>query len=401
MHYQLKFYNNLRSVILFMFYGYLIVDSINGVLIREGIFSISVPYKLTLLVLVIIYIRKPLLTVGIVYILCAYFLIHLFSSNDLYKTAQGMVFLVRFFAIVLMYEFFKKSLRNNIDGEEKVLLFSRIAFFIIAINLILGLVGYGYAQYSSGESSIGSRGFIYAGNELAAAFIVSSAIVMMGYMSAIKFVRYLIFGLIFILLSVVSATKLTVLSSLLIFFFFPLISISRKLYLLKLPKKHFFFALIMLFAFPFVVYTALYLVLYEIGLMDRLAHFYGKLDFISFILSGRDLRAVELLSAYIDSGSLVEILFGKSTHVISEIDTVDMLIKYGAFGFFLVYGFFTYVIFKCLYIKNTSEYALYAVFMIFLLMGASTTAGHIVYSGVAGPLIAALLALGVCNRKVV
>ncbi len=397
-NYMFKF--NIHTIIFYMLCVYLVIDSINGVLVREGFYSISVPYKLIILALALAYIQKPVLSVFIFMVISCYLIVHFFISDSFKETVNGIVFIVRFFAIVIYYQFFITYLKNEVDAEKKILFFATISFSILAANLIAGVAGYGYAQYTDGDVSIGSRGFIYAGNELAGAFIVSAAIVLMINIQKNNFVKYFSFGLVFISMSLLATTKLAVLSSLLIFVLFPFVAISGRLSHMRISVSKTSFAVLILLVFPMVFVSAMYFVLYEMNLIERLSHFYNRLDFITFMLSGRDVRAGELLTDFATSYSLTEIILGKPTIVISEIDPVDMLIKYGFVGLFIVYSYFLYILFSCLFDADGRKYRLYVSFMVLLLLGASSTAGHIVYSGVAGPLFAALFALGMHrNRK--
>jgi len=391
---------NTHTVILYMLYAYLLIDSVNGVIIREGFYSISVPYKLIILAISIVYIRNSTLIVLVMMLVASYLLIHFMSAESFVEAGNSIIFIVRFFAIVIYYQFFLEFLKNDANAEKKIVFFALISFLILSINLLLGMAGLGYAQYTSGNGSIGSRGFFYAGNEVAGALIASAGIVLMVYIQNNNFVKYFVFGLLFISMSLLATTKLAVLSSLLMFVLFPFVGLAGRFGRMRISTRKSLFAMLTLLMFPLVFVVAIYFVLYEMNLMGRLVYLYNKFDFITFILSGRDVRAADLLNVFVSSQSIIEILFGKSTLVISELDPVDMLIKYGVVGLLIVYGYFLYIFSSCLFDGGGKKYRLYVSFMVLLLMGASSTAGHIVYSGVAGPLIAALFALGMHrNRK--
>ena len=385
------------GVVLFMLFFYLVVDSINGVIIREGGYSISVVYKSAILLMIAYAIRNSILLFGIVFSVMFYFIVHTLGNYAPFESLKDMLFLVRFFSIVVFFEFFRKIIRVR-NSEKTIYYFSLVCFFILTVNLLLGAAGYGYTQYRGGEG-IGTRGFIYSGNELAGTLLASASIILMYHIKNQQFVKYISFGLMFIFLTLLTATKVAVLSSLMVFMFFPMISFINRSRYLQIPKKETYFVLLVLLLFPIVSYVSIYFVLIEMNLLDRMSHFYQRTDLITTILSGRNERVINSIASYTSEYTILEWFFGRAGAVISEIDTVDVLVKYGIIGVILVYGFFVYRLIMCFRSSSVYEYSGYVAFMIFLLLMISTTAGHIVYSGTAGPLIAALLSMAIYRKK--
>lgn len=388
---------NFSSIVLFMLFFYLVVDSVNGVIIREGGYSISVAYKAIMLLMIACVIRNSILLLVVIFSVAFYFVVHTLGNYAPLESLVSMIFLVRFFSIVMFFEFFRKIIKER-SGEKTIYYFSLVCFLILAINLLLGAAGYGYTQYRGG-GGVGTRGFIYSGNELAGTLLASASIILMYHIKKQQFVKYMSFGLMFIFLALLTATKVAILSSLMVFMFFPIISfISRSRYL-RIPKKETYFLLLVLLLFPIVSYASIYFVLIEINLLDRLSHFYQRTDLITTILSGRNERVSDSIASYTYDYTILEWFFGRASAVMSEIDTVDVLVMYGITGVVLVYGFFVFRLIICLKSSSVYEYSGYVFFMIILLLMISTTAGHIVYSGTAGPLIAALLSMAIYRRK--
>jgi len=62
-------------------------------------------------------------------------------------------------------------------------------------------------------------------------------------------------------------------------------------------------------------------------------------------------------------------------------------------GLFLLFGFITLNLVAAFMSRSINDYGLYVVFMVFLLLGLSSSAGHVFNSGTAGFLIAVLFSL--------
>ena len=384
-------------VVLFMLFFYLVVDSVNGLIIREGAYSISIVYKAIMLLMIAWVIKNSILLLVIASSVTFYFIVHTLGNHDPLQSLTDTIFLVRFFSIVIFFEFFRKIIREG-NGEKKIYYFSLVCFLILAVNLLLGMAGYGYVQYRGGEG-IGTRGFIYSGNEFAGALLAAASIILMYHIKNQQFTKYISFGLMFIFMALLTATKVAVLSSLMVFMFFPMISFINRSRHLQIPKKETYFVLLVLLLFPIVSYVSIYFVLIEMNLLDRMSHFYQRTDLITTILSGRNERVINSIVSYTYEYTILEWFFGKAGVVISEIDTVDVLVKYGITGVVLIYGFFIYRLIICWKSSSFYEYSGYVSFMILLLLMISTTAGHIVYSGTAGPLIAALLSMAIYRKN--
>jgi len=387
---------NLTNIILFMLFFYLIVDSVNGVLIKDGLSSISFFYKALILFLIIFTIRNNIL-LGIIFLIVLYVLYIILSNNISLDSLKGMGYLVKFFSVVMFFEYFRIII-SKVNGERNIYYLSLVCFSIIAINLTLGMFGYGFAQYG-GHGGIGSKGFIYSGNELSGTLLASASIVLMYYIKNRQFGKYIFFGVVFVFFSMVTATKVAILSSLVLFVFFPVIALISTSRNLTFQKPEVYNSILILFIFPVVAGVSIYFVFFEINLLDRLSFFYHKSDLITFILSSRNERAAVSFSSYVHDYTVIEWLLGRSSVGLSEIDTLDTLVKYGFFGVLIVYGFFILRLIVSVKSSSIHVYRGYVSFMIFLLMAISTTAGHIVFSGMAAPLIGALLSMALFNNN--
>lgn len=385
----------------FLIVPYLLVDSVNGVLIREGCFSISIIYKLTILTLIFIYLRKRSLVLFVFGVMAAYFAAHTLILGDPIAAVKGLAFLFKFLAIATFYVFFLQVVRNG--NENWVIALAVASFTILAINLILGALGYGYPQYDGGAGTgIGSRGFIFAGNELAGALVVSGALIMMRFMINGQRRAFLFFAVIMVSVSALTTSKVTMLSSLILFLAFPIINaIERKgRGALNRQDKRFLF-LVMVVA-PLAGLAGISYALFEMNLFARLTYYYSQSDLLTVVFSRRNIWAAQAMKALGFQYSFFQWMFGSSRQwwqyisdtKIVEIDIIDILMTYGIAGVVIVYGFFAAVLGRVLRARKRNPYALYVVFILLLMLGISVTAGHIVYSGIIGPLLGALAALG-------
>jgi len=377
------------------------VDSVNGVLIREGFFSISIIYKLTILALILFYLRKRALVLFVGGVMLMYFAAHTLVLADPIAAAKGLAFLFKFLAIVIFYVFFTEVVRNG--NENWIIALAVASFTILAINLILGSLGYGYPQYEGGGGvGIGSRGFIFAGNELAGALVVSSALVMMQFMVNGRRRAFLLFAVAAVGVSALATSKVTMLSSLILFLAFPIINGIDRKSRGTFKRKDKRFLLLVAVVVPLVGFAGISYALFEMNLFSRLAYYYSQTDLLTVILSQRNIWATQAMKAFGSQYSFFEWLFGSSRQwwmcisgtKLVEIDLIDILMTYGITGVVIMYGFFISILYRILKARNRNPYALYVAFTLFLMIGISVTAGHIVYSGIIGPLIGAMAALG-------
>jgi len=392
----------LVRIIVIMFFGFIPIDMVNGLLLRHNFPSISVPYKLFVLMLVLVFMlrnNKAFYVLSLTFIFGFYWSFHALMLEDIGAALKGLGWIMKFLATVFFYHFFSELIKINLT--EKVFLIVKIAFCFLLVNTFLGALGLGYPMYSSIDGNgIGTRGFIYAGNELSAALILSGAILQMKLLVENKYINFFIVGFVMLTSSALITSKVSVLASFLIIIVFLGIKVINGSHSFKIPKKAFYYSLAILILLSLVGSTVLYYVLFKSNLIERLSYFYDKVDLITFLLSHRNVWAVEALGAYSTHYSVLELLFGAgqswfhyvSANKLVEIDFVDFLLSYGLFGVFFCYGFIGYVLYKAMRFKLRNPYALYVVFMALLLVALSLTSGHIFSSGTAGFLIAALVA---------
>ena len=382
----------LANLILALFIFFIPIDMLNGVLIRNGMLSISFLYKSTVLFLILLYFNKihEYVTVFIL-IFIVMFLSFFYGAVSASPDFLPLM-LIKFFSIVFYFLFFLSQIRQQrIQVIMKIVLFS---FIFLFLNSLIGALGFGYPMYTaSQEVSIGSRGLIFAGNELGVALVVAGAILMMKYITEENYKLFFVIGTLMLFSSAVLVSKVAILGSLFIILTFLTIGLfSRfkgfKINSTDINKLSFVFLCIFSMA-SFSIYYALY----ESNLISRLTHNYQSLDLLSFIFSGRNIRVSTAIYEISHNFTLFQILFGTNQHDLStEIDIFDFMLVNGVVGVFASYGLFVFSI-AYVILNRFNCYSFYILHTIFLLFLMSLMAGHVFNSGTAGFLLAALLSL--------
>jgi hypothetical protein len=410
--YNIKIFDNykVKTIHLFslIFMLFIPIDMINGILLRSGYPSLSAAYKSIVLIFLCIYLlkhQKQLYIFGIFLITSLFLFIHTFILKDVDLALSSIDMLFKFIAIIIFYLFFLELLKQQ--QIEYLFFIAWISFLFLAFNIFLGALGFGYGMYGgNSESAIGTKGFIFAGNELGAAVIISGAIVMIKTLEDNYYLRFFILGLLMLILSALMASKVSMLGVILLFFMFPLLKAFKNLNNFKLPKKDFYYSNIMFIMVPLLSIIGVYYALYESNLISRLSFFYEKMDLITLIFSNRNIWALEALEAF-KNYEPIELLFGTgrdwwqyiSENKIVEIDPLDFLMTYGIMGFLFIFGTIFFILYKAIKNRRNNPYSIYIIFILLLLLAMSLTAGHILNSGTAGFLIAITMALANYNER--
>ena len=217
-------HNFFSKVVFFLFSIYLVVDSINGFMLREGLPSVSMPYKLMLIflscALFCLYFHVIYLSVFILF-----FILYGVVCFGLSQSFTGMDWLIKFFSIVFFYHYFKMFFLSKEGGYDDFLILYSVCFIILSFNVCLGLFGIGYSSYAS--SGLGSKGFIYAGNELGFAIVLSASVLLAKLITERRFAFYCLVSLSLIFISALSAVKVAFVSSFFLVLFFPFLSLFR------------------------------------------------------------------------------------------------------------------------------------------------------------------------------
>jgi len=206
---SLKF--SLLSITIYLLYGYLFVDTFNGIIIRNYAFSFSPIYKILLLSLMLYILLKRKIYTPI--ILLSFFIIFilLHIGEGIYSSLE-LFWILKFIMIVASFYFFKYLISINKFYVVKTMFI--ISFCVISFNMFIGALGYGYAQY--GRNDIGTRGLFYAGNEVGGLLITTSIFVLSYFLLKKEFYKYLFISLVILTLAVLLTSKVALFGSALI-----------------------------------------------------------------------------------------------------------------------------------------------------------------------------------------
>lgn len=390
------------SLIVFLVYLYLPIDTINGVLIRNQDISISPVYKVLILLLMLYYLIKNKIYAPLKWVLFFFVIFIIHVVMDIF-TSIDFFWGLKFLAIIISFHFFKKLIIDGHIDIVKKLAF--ISFAIIALNVIIGVSGYGYAQYA--RNDIGTRGLFYAGNELGVLLLITSIIILTHYLKKKNNIKYLFFSLLFILFGAMLATKTAVLGQILVVSLLPVINFFQTSNGFIVKKRSLKLVAIgsitLLMGIPYLINY----VLYEMNLMARLSYWSEKVDMITLFFSGRNLLAADVLNYWKSHSNTFNNLFGygydellHSAGRSVEIDAIDLFMVFGIVSVLAMYGFFIDQYFKGSKL-NSKEfiYRPYVRFGILFLLVLSCMSGHVLNSGMAGLLIGAFLSLQYYSKE--
>ncbi|WP_162555975.1 O-antigen ligase family protein [Reichenbachiella versicolor] len=379
--------------------AFLLVDAANGFFLHKGV-TTGAAEIFKLLLFLLLFLR--VIELGKVEALCifaaiVFAFVHsmmgFFVTSNLSYLKEEMVFASKVIFIPLSYVYFKKLVEregDNFIGKVKTII--KTNFVVLIINLLLGVLGFGYAQYGG---TIGSVGFFFSGNEVSGVQLILSGFIL--FFSIKKKKTYLLVSFLVLILAMVKATKVAILGTVILILY---------LYFLHSRKKSnnifiFKYGLILLVVSP-MLFFLVKVGIEQSGLINRLIHFYSNKDLLTFIMSGRNIYAKIGLDLYMNTFSFLEMMFGIGMGRLSEIfsvpfyglrntveiDFFDFLLYYGLIGVLINFGFWAYLTIKS-YVgyRKHADYGAVVFATNLLLVFASFTGGHIMYSGMLGVFI--------------
>lgn len=381
----------------------LLVDSVNGFFLSGlGIDpKLSAAFKLTLLVLILFQIgtysfRALAGLLSLVLLLSIGPLISLVRTlevsgfiSDFTMLLKTVTSLIVFIYCVLICRFWPSLLQKY--GKWCC----QVSFTVLALNLILGVLGYGFSSYGSTtqdeSDGIGVKGFFYAGNEVSGLLILFFGTTLHLLWQNHK-LAYFLFSPIVLIAGLLVATKSAMLSAAVLVFVIPLFNERNRLLNITWLKVKMMFPILMVGSILMLVFIP---ILEAAGVWDRLVWFYQKKGIAGLILSGRDEFLMTSIAAYQQFASLPEILFGFGTTLSLigsksiEIDPLDLYFWFGLSGF-LLFLLLAILFFRTSYLatqKSDSFWGPCVLVINIILFGVSCIAGHIFTSGMLAPFI--------------
>lgn len=390
----------------------LFIDSLNGIMYENNIsipFSVSQIYKLGIVGLFLLRLVKTPQYIGVVLFLFGCMILPsiiqcIKGTISLNVIIKDLIFAFKYLIILISFFYFKVVL-STVNKHEipKYFVWIKLSYILLAINLSLKLVGLGYPMYTNGN--IGSRGFFIAGNEISALLLILSGILAYYYWVINKNIRlFVVYGLVSFILGLLISSKTGMLGIVLIH---ALIILSTIRFDLKDKRgiKRLFYAI----GAVLIVFLGIALFVQNSAIMERYLFFWYKMDFLTFILSSRNIYLAEMLPIFETSYTTVEKWIGVGNYrfealanQIIEIDILDILFTYGYLGVFLFCGLL--VIYSSNIVKLMKNgvvfiYAKLSLICCSLLVILSCLSGHIFNSGIAGIFIGFVLSLAYYKKS--
>lgn len=384
--------------IFYSFLPFCLIDVMNGYFSFHGIgIPLSQLYKAYILLLLL-----PILIRNYFAINVALFLFFgLFYQSSFYTISFGedVAVLMRnaifIFSVLAFYQTRGLLTYLHFLIIKKVFI---VNFLVISFSVLSGILGFGLTTYGNNLASIvrhmGFKGYFYAGNELGALLMCIFPFVVFSIESKVKKVSVIFFAL---TVAASIGTKTALLSvfliSVLIFFYY--LNFSR------LTK----FLLIFIFSILTLVLISVLISLLE-KRFDILTYVYEERGLIYLILSGRDVMLLNAKEVLIDNFSIMDYIFGVGSSYAAykvksvEIDFADILIWNGILWMLFVHLFYIVFSYYVIHILPKKEKVI-AGFMFMLILFASTTAGHVLTSGMLLPLISLTLPYGYAKKYLV
>ena len=373
-----------------MSFIWLIVDSITGYFISfGGNMPLSQIFKLLLLIFIVIRLARirfcfKLFFFVLLYI-SWYFLYLTLIDADL---VAPILLLSKFLTVIFFYVYFRYLVSKNpiqtIANTQKTIV---IAWFVVACNVILGLMGYGVGTYGDEEEiDMGVKGFFYAGNELGGVMAVLSPFMVYWVRNRWTGLKLMIVLLIIAGIGIVIGTKTSILVTLLAVIGIP--------YLYSSPAKRVRFVIIFL---VILLFASLYLIDFilesDIALVDRWTYFYDIGGTTKLFFSGRDDFWNEKKDLFFNSNIFTQ-LFGIGLEgKMVERDHLDFLLTFGYLGLVAVVSFYLYLLIIAIKNRHNNPLSKVIIFSDILILGIGYLAGHVWYSAMASVYIALLNAL--------
>lgn len=353
-----KIFKELDLFIYMLLLCYMLVDCMTGFLRIKGLPGVSQPYKMLLMLLMILSLKSYIGTViycfffGIISINLIFYFFYSYTSFS-----DSLAMLLRIVMAPILFIYLKKQ---NEKEPKRFLNIIKFNTSVLFINLLLGLLGFGGSTYEN-ESALGIKGFFYDGNALAATLF---AIYVLWINLAPK--NKVMISIVFLFFGFLIGTKVSVFSVLLYFILWCFLDVSK--------GKRFFALFILTLSISVLVYVLLQTPIfqYQIDRIKWLLKLF-KGNYISVFLSGRNLDLNAHYEFYKKNFSIREFLFGfgfLNFRKIIELDFFDTFFSYGLIFFLGIFVFYCY----CLYINRKNKKITIFNLLYFCL---SITSGHI------------------------
>ena len=385
----------LDKLILFLLSLTVLVDMINGFFIMEFVkLPVSQLFKLSVIILILLRLSNyKEIYFALLILTCLQIspLIGLLKTGNFSHYTRDVIVASKWFTVPLSFLFFKNVFQSShieslMPWLKRIVVFS---FLFIAVNLLLGSLGLGMSFYHHGYgNAVGTKGFIYAGNELSI-LVLCLAFIIAIYFKERKQLRAVIyFGMIFLLFAFLITSK-TVIFGVLLMFLLPWVSSIKR----TIKKKWIdYLFLSSLIGTPIVIYI-MYFIVINSGFLKKFESSMRRNDndLLTVFLSNRNNFLEKGIEAFSDYAWYEKILGLGQNHFLSlaekipEIDFFTLLFISGLLGLVTILITIWYYFLNAMHLRKFTKY-IYAkhtlIFLIFLIVIANLS-GHIFGSGIA------------------
>lgn len=402
----------LDNFIILLMFALLPVDMVNGILLKNGInLPISIGQFFKLLILFFLFFRflfyPKLLLVPVILALLLLLptFYQFFKGFDEPFIFADVIKISKYLTPLLSFLFFVSYIKQNgSQGIEFLFKLVQFSYYILIGNIFLKYLGLGYPMYEFGN--IGSKGYFYAGNEVSGLLVILTSILAFRIWKNESKFYYLLFAALTLFAGLTVSSKTGVAGILLVLLIVPLKKPSMKISL----KRLLFYISSVVTLVPLSLFL-MWRSIQNSDLMIRLIYFSEKFDFLTFILSNRNVFFKIATENYVEKYDVIEKVIGvgqtkyEYLNVVNtvEIDILDIFFAYGFIGLLSFIVLMTFLVIQSIRFSKNGNYPLanFALFVILLLLGISSTAGHIFSSGMAAIFIGLLFALMYYKQEIV
>lgn len=418
------------TLLLFLMFPALLVDAVNGWMIRNLVSAISLSqvYRLSLLGLMLLWLARYRHRYFVVILGCFTILtLDSLYHSQFYRGLSWMVadfhFHIRMILHFVYFLFFWSLIRQIQDKAGMQEYFIRwvrrlfvFSFLVVAANIVMGTMGIGYstvAKFAVGDDEgYGGLGFFKAGNDVSATYLVIIGFVFYLIWEKGKTLwRYALFGLFSLLLAVLLQTKAIILGTMLLFVGVPAVLSFSFRHNWKVNRR---LMSLLLLGGGAIALAITWLLTSNAGIIARFMFFYEKAGLIFALLTGRSYFLDLAVEVFINNFGFFDVLFGHgwsyylqemgglyNREKLVEIDYVDIFMINGLTGLGIELAFWAFYLSVAFKGARTSSLCRVVLLIDVLMLGIAGMAGHVLYSTVNCMFIGLLNALPLMERAVV
>ncbi|MEH7512320.1 O-antigen ligase family protein [Gottfriedia acidiceleris] len=408
-----------RRIFIFLYSIISIVDSLNGFILNSTNLPLPVGqmYRGVILIfsifILVNFFEKKMIKLFLVLLyLIITQMIYFFIHNSINGLLLDLTEILKVILIILTVETYKILNKHNILNKADIIKIFKINLWLFPLTIIIPkILGIGFTVYGNGS---GYKGFYDANNDLNIVLLV--LLIFSIYYVQQKKLNPFIYGFNIILLLLVIlliGSKSSLVFSILIFVFF--IIMDKTSNIIKKIKT-------LLITTSLLGLTCYFLIKFYFNdlllMFDKQSYFFDQSiksgNLASFLFSGRDYLLEYALNVLMNNKyNFIQLFFGIGryyhglllgsvykiqSYKIIEMDFFDTFFSYGLIGILIIYGYIINIIYKTIKNKNFNPFSLLSIIIIMIF---SFLGGHVIYSGLAGSVVALVFCLMIDRNNII